>query len=130
MDKNNVFEGMYETFDDKSNVKQARVEFYKKNNKLFAKMVDIYSAAGYSSPDPSCTKCKDDRKGQKVRGIEFIRDLTWNGKEWGGGTILNPQDGKTYNLKVWMDEKNQRDLTVRVFLGPFYRTQIWRKAKA
>ncbi|MBW7868843.1 MAG: DUF2147 domain-containing protein [Brumimicrobium sp.] len=119
--------GIYETFDDNTNEKQSKVEFYKKNGKLYAKMLHLYSFKGYPSNDPSCDKCTDDRKGKKVIGIEFVRDLNWTGSIWEGGTICNTQDGKIYKLKVWLNPNNQDELFVRVFLGPFYRTQTWRR---
>lgn len=122
--------GIFESFDDKTNEKQSRVEFYKKNDRLYAKVLHLYTAKQlYGSDDPTCINCKDDRKDKKIVGIEFIRNLSWNGKEWENGTICNTMDGKIYKLKIWLDKDNQDIMNVRVFLGPFFRTQLWKRVK-
>ena len=38
----------------------------------------------------------------------------------------NPKNGKTYKCAIWLDGQN---LKVRGYLGPFYETQVWKRAK-
>ena len=42
------------------------------------------------------------------------------------GSILDPENGKTYIATVWLDKRER--LRVRGYWGPFYRTQSWRRA--
>ena len=80
-----------------------------------------------------CDLCKDDRKGQKIIGMEILRNLTREGKDsdylWAGkGTILDPDNGKVYDVKMVPVEGGKR-LRVRGYIGPFYRTQFWERAE-
>jgi len=46
----------------------------------------------------------------------------------GGGKILDPENGKEYNVKMFPKEGGQK-LQVRGYIGPFYRTQTWLRAQ-
>ena len=82
------------------------------------------------STEPNCTLCTDDRKGQPKIGMEIIRDAKKAGGDpvWEGGTILDPENGKVYKLKLTPIEDGKK-LQVRGYLGPFYRTQVWQRVQ-
>ena len=82
------------------------------------------------STEPNCTLCTDDRKGQPKIGMEIIRDAKKSGSDavWEGGTILDPENGKVYKLKLTPIEGGAK-LQVRGYLGPFYRTQVWQRVQ-
>jgi uncharacterized protein (DUF2147 family) len=83
-----------------------------------------------SSAEPNCSLCTDDRKGQPKIGMEIIRDAKQAGKDavWEGGTILDPENGKVYKLKLTPLEGGAK-LQVRGYMGPIYRTQVWQRAQ-
>lgn len=73
-----------------------------------------------------CTECTDDRKDQPLIGLEIIRGAKKvEGKDvWEGGQILDPENGKSYNLRMTPVEGGKK-LDVRgsiLFIG---RTQTW-----
>lgn len=73
-----------------------------------------------------CTECTDDRKDQPLIGLEIIRGAKKvEGKDvWEGGQILDPENGKSYNLRLTPAEGGKK-LDVRgsiLFIG---RTQTW-----
>ncbi len=73
-----------------------------------------------------CTDCADDRKDQPLIGLEIIRGAKKvEGKDvWEGGQILDPENGKSYNLRLTPVEGGKK-LDVRgsiLFIG---RTQTW-----
>ena len=43
-----------------------------------------------------------------------------------GGNILDPENGKTYTLKMTPIEDGKK-LQMRGYIGPFYRTQVWQR---
>ena len=43
---------------------------------------------------------------------------------WTGGTILDPNNGKTYRLRL-TPKDGGKALQVRGYIGPFYRNQTW-----
>ena len=118
--------GKWKTIDDETGEAKSVVEFYEKDGKLFGKIIKLYRRPG-QDPDPICKECpKDDpRYRKKVIGMEIIRDLTKDGDEYVGGTVLKPDEGKIYKCKVWLENKK---LKIRGYWGFFYRTQTWLKA--
>jgi uncharacterized protein (DUF2147 family) len=54
----------------------------------------------------------------------FVRE----GTKWIDGNILDPGNGSTYSSTLWLVDNNT--LKVRGYLGPFYRSQTWRRVIA
>jgi uncharacterized protein (DUF2147 family) len=79
-------------------------------------------------PGDKCGKCSDERKDQLIEGLEIIRGVKKRANEdvWDGGTILDPDNGTVYKVKLTPIE-NGRKLEVRGFIGfsLFGRTQTW-----
>jgi uncharacterized protein (DUF2147 family) len=120
--------GKWTTIDDKTGKKKAIVELYKENHKLFGKIIYLYPREG-REPNPKCTRCTDDRKDQALEGLQIVRNLSWDGEEWEDGSILDPENGKVYDLKLWIEKNNPDKLYVRGYIGPFFRTQNWFREK-
>lgn len=120
--------GRWITIDDKTGKQKSVVELYKKDGKLFGKIVYLFPREGREE-NPKCTKCTDDRKDDPLVGLQLVRDLTWDGSEWEGGTIVDPETGKVYTLKMWLSSENSDVLNVRGYIGPFFRTQTWIRLK-
>jgi uncharacterized protein (DUF2147 family) len=58
--------------------------------------------------------------------MTILNNLKKNGNEWNGGTILDPNNGKTYKCKIEVVDGGAR-LKVRGFIGLSLlgRTQYW-----
>jgi uncharacterized protein (DUF2147 family) len=63
-----------------------------------------------------------------VIGMMILTGLKKDNGQWAGGEILDPQNGKTYRCKAWLENKGH-DLHVRGFIGMALlgRTQIWKR---
>ncbi|MDG1147324.1 MAG: DUF2147 domain-containing protein [Crocinitomicaceae bacterium] len=120
--------GKWVTIDDETNKKKSIVNLYKEDGKLYGKILYLFPREGRED-DPKCDKCDDDRKDQPIVGMQIVRNLDWDGSVWKNGTIVDPKIGKVYNLKMWLNPKNKKELNVRGFVGPFYRTQTWVRLK-
>jgi uncharacterized protein (DUF2147 family) len=83
-----------------------------------------------AKPGDRCTECKDDRKDQLVVGLEILRGLKkTEGKDmWESGTVIDPDNGKTYRASLTPIEGGAK-LQLRGYIGFFYRTQIWVRAQ-
>jgi uncharacterized protein (DUF2147 family) len=117
--------GRWTSIDDKSGQPRSVVEITERTGKFFGKVVKIHPKPGEDA-DPVCDKCGEDdpRFGQKIIGMEILKDLIKEGKEFTGGHILDPENGKVYRCKVWLEGKVLR---VRGYWGPFFRTQTWQQ---
>jgi uncharacterized protein (DUF2147 family) len=113
--------GQWETTDDKTGEKKALIEIYQKGDQYFAKIVDSY----ISEEGKLCDRCKGSKKNQPIEGLVIIEGLEKDGDEFNGGTILDPENGKTY--KCYLELVDKSKLKVRGYLGVSLlgRTQYW-----
>ncbi len=75
-----------------------------------------------------CTECVGVLKNSKVVGMKIIWDFKKADDKWKEGKILDPGNGSTYTSSLWLVDSDT--LKVRGHLGPFYRTQVWKRVKA
>lgn len=118
--------GKWKSVDDNSGDVRSIVEVYEQSGTYYGKIIRIFPRPT-ELPDPVCDKCdpKDPRYNTKVIGMVIIRGLRKAGGEYTGGDILDPEVGKVYRAKLWLEGK---ELKVRGYWGPFYRTQTWLRA--
>lgn len=116
--------GRWKTVDDESGEVKSVVEIIERKGTFYGRIVKIFSI---EHPDPVCKKCpaEDDRYGKKVIGMEIIKGLKKSGAEYSEGEILDPEVGRIYRCKLWIEGT---DLKVRGYWGPFFRTQTWKKS--
>ncbi|MEY3238337.1 MAG: hypothetical protein RI883_2438 [Bacteroidota bacterium] len=120
--------GKWVTIDDETNKKKSIVELYKSDGKLYGKITYLFPREG-REPNAKCTKCTDDRKNLPLVGLQIVRGCKWDGTQWEDGTIIDPENGKVYTVKMWLEAGNSNYLNVRGYIGPFYRTQKWVKTE-
>jgi uncharacterized protein (DUF2147 family) len=119
--------GVWRTFDDGTNRPGAEIQIYAVGDKFAGKVLRSLRPEEQGQV-VLCIKCPDDRKDKPMIGLEIIRDLPREGQNsvWEGGNILDPDNGKTYKLRLQLLEEGKR-LQVRGYLGPFFRTQVWER---
>lgn len=116
--------GKWKTIDDNTGEAKSIIEIFERGGKLYGKVLQILDPT--AKPDPVCDKCPadDPRFNKKIIGMEIIQGLVKDGDEYSEGTILDPEPGKIYRCKLWLEGQ---DLQVRGYWGPFYRTQTWKR---
>ncbi|UFH31262.1 DUF2147 domain-containing protein [Chryseobacterium sp. C-71] len=115
-------EGKWKTIDDETGKPKSIVEVFKKSDgKYYGKIVQLL----IKPENNNCVKCKDDRKNKPLLGLEIIRGLSKDGNEFGGGTITNPKDGKSYKTEI-VREGNTLKVKALV-MGIAMKTQTWHK---
>ncbi len=113
--------GKWKTVDDNTGETKSVVEIYEKGGKLFGKVLELFDPP---KPNPVCEECDTDdpRNMKPIVGLELIRNLEKDGNQWEGGDILDPENGKVYRCKIWVEDGK---LQVRGYIAFFYRTQTW-----
>ena len=118
--------GTWKTVDEKSGKVVSEVELYDQGGKLYGKIVKLTEPADAQGKPKLCTKCQGADKDKPIVGLVILKELSASGDRYKGGTITDPEDGKIYKSEVWIEDGV---LKVRGYLGFFYRTQTWQKAK-
>ncbi|WP_297984940.1 DUF2147 domain-containing protein [uncultured Chryseobacterium sp.] len=117
-------EGKWKTIDDETGKPKSIVEISKKSDgKYYGKIVQLL----IKPENNNCVKCKDDRKNKPLVGLEIIRGLSKDGSEFGGGTITNPKDGKSYKTEI-VREGNTLKVKALI-MGLAVKTQTWHLVK-
>ena len=111
--------GRWVTIDDNTGKRRSVVEIGVKDGKANGRIVEIYDKA---KADKTCDACTDDRKDKRILGMEIIRGMMKDGDEWEDGTIMDPDNGKVYDCKLWLENGQ---LKVRGYVAFFFRTQTW-----
>jgi len=77
-------------------------------------------------PDPVCNACSGERKDKPVIGMQILSGLRWDGAEYSGGEILDPNNGRSYRCLLRVIDDG-RKLEVRGYIGISLlgRTQVW-----
>lgn len=116
--------GKWKTVDDKTGVAKAIVEIYKVDGEVHGKIIKIFKE---SERDRLCSACKGDKRNQPFEGLVIIEGLEKDGDTYEDGIITDPENGETYNCKIWLDEDNPNQLKVRGYISFLYRTQTWER---
>lgn len=119
--------GSWKTIDDKDGSEKALVVIYKTTDGKYAGKIEKL----FKRPRAKCTACEGEFKNKPIEGMIIINNMIEKGGVLGGGTILDPESGKTYKCFIQYDEKTGK-LKVKGALdkmGLLGRTQIWVRAK-
>ena len=110
--------GIWKTIDDDGITEKSYVEIYRKEGLLYGKIVKLLK----DPADTVCDKCTGAKKNKPLIGMEIITGLKQDGRYFSDGTIMDPENGKTYRCRLWREGNH---LKVRGYLSLFFRTQTW-----
>jgi uncharacterized protein (DUF2147 family) len=117
--------GLWKTIDDDGKTAKSLVRITEQGGVVTGSIDKLLDPK--DPPDGKCDKCSDDRKDKPVVGLQIIRNVKSDGDGlWGGGEILDPNNGKTYRTRLKPVDGGKK-LEVRGYIGAplFGRTQTW-----
>lgn len=119
--------GVWKTIDDETKQERSIVRIAETGGALSGRIEKLLDP---TKAGAKCDKCTDARKDQPVVGMTILEGVKKNGAEefWDGGTILDPNNGKTYKVRL-TPKDGGKTLEVRGFIGPFYRNQTWQRVE-
>ena len=117
--------GLWKTIDDETKQEKSLVRISETAGVLSGKIEKLLDPAKQGS---KCDKCDGARKDQPITGMTIIEGVKKSTDEpyWDGGTILDPNNGKTYKVRLTPGEGG-KTLEVRGFIAFFYRNQTWQR---
>jgi uncharacterized protein (DUF2147 family) len=118
--------GLWKTIDDKTKKERSLVRISDAGGVLVGRIEKRLDPA--AKADATCDKCSDDRKDKPIDGLEIIRGVKKSDSDnlWDSGSILDPEEGKTYRVRLQLADEGRR-LEVRGYIGAplLGRTQQW-----
>ncbi len=119
--------GTWHTISDIDGKPRGIIEIKEVNGKLVGTVTGTLVPG--EKGDKTCERCTDERKGQRIIGMEILRGLKPDGDEWNGGEILDPDNGKTYKAKLHLEDGGKK-LVLRGYIGfsLLGRSQTWIRA--
>jgi uncharacterized protein (DUF2147 family) len=119
-------EGRWRTIDDATGKAKSVIEISADpaSGRLRGRIVELIDP---DEENPLCEECKGELHDQPILGMVVLTGLKQeNARKWGGGRILDPENGKSYKVRVELKEAG-RVLEVRGYIGfsLLGRTQRW-----
>ncbi len=117
----------WKTIDDKTNKPKAVVKFTEQSNGTLTASIQSILTPGEEN---ACTKCEGPYHNKSLKGLRIVSGLkNSGGSSYEGGTILDPQSGKTYKLKGQIADGGKK-LELRGYIGvaALGRNQTWIRA--
>jgi uncharacterized protein (DUF2147 family) len=71
-----------------------------------------------NNPDPT-------KRNQTTKGLIILTKFVFDDDEWIDGNVYNPEDGKDYSCKIWMDDYNNLNLRGYLGISLLGRTEKW-----
>ena len=115
---------VWKTMDEKTNKAKALVKFTEQKNGTLSASIQQVLTPGEEN---ACSKCEGQYKNKSLKGLTIVHGLKPVGaNSYEGGSILDPNSGKTYKLKAQLNGNN---LQMRGFIGMSLlgRTQTWQR---
>ena len=119
--------GLWKTIDDESKKEKSLIRITEAGGMFTGKLEKLLDPSAKS--DAVCDLCTDDRKDKPVVGMTLIKNVKQSDSDkgrWDGGEILDPNNGKTYKVRLTLGEGG-KTLAVRGYIGAplLGRTQTW-----
>jgi uncharacterized protein (DUF2147 family) len=119
--------GAWKTIDD-GNGKPRSIVHIKENGGIYEGAIEKIFPEPNEDPNPVCDKCQGALKDKPILGLKIINQIKKVEDEYKDGTIMDPDNGKTYKCKMWLEDEGKK-LKVRGYIGPLFRTQTWLRAE-
>ncbi|MBA3597900.1 MAG: DUF2147 domain-containing protein [Methylibium sp.] len=118
--------GLWKTIDDDTKEEKSLVRISESGGVLSGKIEKLLAP---KRQDSTCDKCSDELKDKPIAGMTIINGVKQNADDatrWDGGEILDPNNGKTYKVRLKPIEGGKK-LEVRGYIGSplLGRTQTW-----
>ena len=122
--------GLWKTIDDETKQEKSLVRISEANGVYSAKVERLLDP---TKQDAKCDKCSDERKDKPVLGMTIVRNVKQSADDkalWDGGEILDPNNGKTYKVRM-KPVDGGKVLEVRGYIGAplLGRTQTWQRVE-
>lgn len=108
-----------------------KIEIMQRGDNFFGKIVWLKEPL-----DAKTGKAKIDennpnqsKRNAPIIGLQILKNFEYNGDgKYGGGTIYDPENGKTYKCKMTLIDKDKLDVRGYIGIPALGRTENWTRA--
>ena len=118
--------GVWESADGRAKIKIEKI-----GNKFFGKIIWLKVPNYPSTNKPKLDQNNPDTAMRKnpIKGNRILKDFIYKGnKEWGDGSIYDPNNGKTYKCVITMKDDSKIDIRGYVGIKTLGRTESWKRS--
>jgi uncharacterized protein (DUF2147 family) len=110
--------------------KTSKLQFYKKGDKLYAKIVWMKEPNKNGKAKIDDLNPKDNLKSRALMGLTVLENLVKSSdKVWDDGSIYDPLNGKTYSCKITIENDNLLSLRGYIGISIIGRSSAWTRAE-
>lgn len=115
--------GLWKTIDDETGKAKSLIRIVESDGVLSGTIEKLLTPG---KEDAKCDKCEGELKDQPVLGMTILKGLRKGTDGWEGGTILDPNNGKSYRSQLKVVDGGKK-IEVRGYIGiPLLgRSQNW-----
>ena len=114
-------EGLWKTVYEENNEPSSFIRLQVKNGELTGTIVKLFDF----DDDFLCARCPGEKKDQPIVGMDLVYGLTQEDDMWTGGLLINPQNGKTYRCRLYLEDDDTINLRGYFFIPAIGKTIKW-----
>jgi uncharacterized protein (DUF2147 family) len=119
--------GRWKTVDDATGKVKSIVQIREDNGKLYGTIETLFDPP---VPRPTCYLCSGALKDRPLIGLQVLSGFVWQGGQWSGGQILDPETGKIYRASLALEDGGKLLRLHGYFFIPLLgRTEHWQRVK-
>ncbi len=115
----------------------SHVEIFKKDNQYFGKIVALIEPnylpgevkGMVGKPRLDLNNPKKSLRSNSLVGLELMKNFRFDDNKWVGGSIYDPENGKSYKCKISLTEDGELHVRGYVGISLFGRTSVWESAR-
>ena len=111
--------------------KSGKVEIVKKGDKFFGEIVWLEEPMDENTGKAKVDENNPDKskRNAAIIGLQVLKDFEYDGDgKYSGGTIYDPENGKTYKCKMTLVEDDKLDVRGYIGIPALGRTENWTRA--
>ncbi len=110
---------------------EAIVRIYKNRHGRYFGRLEWIKDAYESDGSPKLDKENPDRelRNRPLQGLVILRNFSFENNRWTGGTIYDPENGRTYSCTIRLNNRNTMHVRGYVGISALGRTTTWTRKR-
>ena len=107
----------------------AKIQVYKSGEKYYGKIIWLKNPTENGKQRVDANNPDEAKRSNPIIGLVMLTGFRFDGdEEWKGGSIYDPESGKTYSSYMYLKDRNTLKVRGYVGISLFGRTEVWTRA--